>query len=249
VWNGKTVCVVLPTLNEKDSIRGAIEGFFSTGYVDHVLVVNNNAAAGTTEEVAKTRAREVFETVQGYGASMRRGLRDADGDLIIVSEPDGTFAEADIVKLLAYSDECEAVYGTRTVRTMIWEGANMGLFLKWGNWAVAKLAEALFNTEHLSDVGCTLRLIHRDALRRIEPHFRLTGSAFGLEMMLISIVTKQRMVQIPVNYRARVGKSSVTGDFWKAFRLGCEMIVLILRYRLASLGRKPGLSDRVKATP
>jgi len=68
-------------------------------------------------------------------------------------------------------------------------------------------------------------------------------------MMLISIVTKQRMVQIPVNYRARVGKSSVTGDFWKAFRLGCEMIVLILRYRLASLGRKPGLSDRVKATP
>jgi len=97
VWNGKTVCVVLPTLNEKDSIRGAIEGFFSTGYVDHVLVVNNNAAAGTTEEVAKTRAREVFETVQGYGASMRRGLRDADGDLIIVSEPDGSFAEADIV--------------------------------------------------------------------------------------------------------------------------------------------------------
>jgi glycosyltransferase involved in cell wall biosynthesis len=248
VWNGKTVCVVLPTLNEKDSIRAAIDGFFSTGYVDDVLVVNNNAAAGTTEEVAKTRAREVFEPLQGYGSSMRRGLRDADADLIIVSEPDGTFAEADIVKLLAYSDECVAVYGTRTVRTMIWEGANMGLFLKWGNWAVAKLAEALFNTEHLSDVGCTLRLIHRDALRQIEPHFRLTGSAFGLEMMMISIVTRQRMVQIPVNYMARVGKSSVTGDFWKAFRLGCEMIVLILRYRLGSLGRRPALADRAKAT-
>ena len=37
----------------------------------------------------------------------------------------------------------------------------MGLLLKWGNWAVAKLVEALFNTSHLSDVGCTYKLLHR----------------------------------------------------------------------------------------
>ena len=35
------------------------------------------------------------------------------------------------------------MFGTRTTREMIWGGANMGLFLKWGNWAVAKLVEAL----------------------------------------------------------------------------------------------------------
>ena len=39
-------------------------------------------------------------------------------------------------------------------------------------------------------------------------------------------------VEIPVNYRARVGESSVTGDLWKAFRLGMQMIALVLRYRL-----------------
>jgi glycosyltransferase involved in cell wall biosynthesis len=239
MWKNKSVCVVLPTYNEKDSIRASIEALFRTGYVDDVLVVNNNAAPGTSEEVAMTNAREVFEPLQGYGSAIQRGFREATSDLIVVCEPDGTFAESDIVKLLAYSDECEVVYGTRTVKTMIWDGANMGLFLKWGNWAVAKLVEALFNTEHLSDVGCTLRLVRKEALPRIQSRFRLNGSAFGLEMMLWSIVTGHRMVQIPVNYKARVGRSSVTGDLWKAFVLGCEMILLVFRFRLASIGRRP----------
>ena len=36
-----------------------------------------------------------------------------------------------------------------------------GLVPAWGNWAVAKLIELLFNTSHLSDVGCTYRLLRR----------------------------------------------------------------------------------------
>ena len=59
----------------------------------------------------------------------------------MLAEPDGTFLPRDIVKLLAYSDDCDAVFGTRTTRELIWRGANMGAFLKWGNWAVAKLVE------------------------------------------------------------------------------------------------------------
>ena len=40
---------------------------------------------------------------------------------------------------------------------------------KWGNWAVAKLVEALFNTSHLSDVGCTYKLLHRALAQRLLP--------------------------------------------------------------------------------
>src|SRR5947209_4136457 len=101
MWHDKTVSVILPTYNERDSIRAAVDGFFATGYVDEVVVINNNAALGTSEEVAKTRAREVFEATQGYGSAIRRGFREARGDLIVLSEPDGTFSERDIVKLLA----------------------------------------------------------------------------------------------------------------------------------------------------
>jgi len=234
MWFGRSVSVILPTYNERDSIRASIESFEATGVVDEIVVVNNNAAPGTSAEVARTRAREVHEPRQGYGAAIRRGFREARGDLIIVCEPDGTFRGQDVFKLLAYADDFEVVYGSRTVKELIWEGANMGLFLKWGNYAVAKLMEVLFNTTSLTDVGCTMRCIRREALERIEPFFTVDGSFFGPEMMVLSILKKMRMIQIPVNYTERIGDSSVTGSHWVAFRLGLRMIALILSYRLRS---------------
>jgi glycosyltransferase involved in cell wall biosynthesis len=234
MWCGKSVSLILPTYNEKDSIRASVEEFYATGLLDEIIVVNNNAAAGTSENIADTPAREVFESIQGYGAAIRCGFREAKGDLVIVAEPDGTFRGHDLRKMLAYAEDFEVVYGSRTVKELIWEGANMGLFLKWGNYAVAKLMEFLFNTTSLTDVGCTMRCIHRETLRELEPFFTVNGSFFGPEMMVISILKNKRMIQVPVNYTKRVGTSSVTGNLPVAAHLGLQMIGLILRYRLMS---------------
>lgn len=246
MWQGKTVSVVLPTYNEKDSIRASIREFEASGIVDEIVVVNNNAAEGTSEEVAPTSAREVLETEQGYGAAIRRGFRETSGDLVIVSEPDGTFCGRDVYKLLAYAEDFEVVYGSRTVKELIWEGANMGAFLKWGNYAVAKLMELLFNTTSLTDVGCTMRCIRRESLARIQPYFTVSGSFFGPEMMVLTILTEMKVIQIPVNYTERVGHSSVTGNTWVAFKLGLQMIGLILSYRVRSWLR-PGDFDAARA--
>lgn len=234
MWNGKRVSVIFPTYNEKDSIREAIEGFFASGFVDEVLVVNNNAAAGTDEEVGQTTARLVYENRQGYGYAIWKGLDEATGDLLIISEPDGTFSGRDVVKLLAFSDDLPVVFGTRTAREFVWEGANMGIFLKWGNYAVGKLMEFLFNTTFLSDVGCTMRLIRREVYDQVRPQFTVGDSSFGPHLMLLIILNGIRFVEIPVNYRKRVGQSSVTGSKMKAFFLGMQMIFMILRYRILS---------------
>lgn len=249
MWCGERVSLILPTYNERDSIRASIEEFEATELIDEIIVVNNNAAEGTSEEVAKTGAREVMEPTQGYGAAIRRGFREATGDYIIVSEPDGTFRGRDTRKLLAFAEDFEVVYGSRTVKELIWEGANMGLFLKWGNYAVAKLMEALFNTTSLSDVGCTMRCVRRDALRRIEPFFTVNGSFFGPEMMVLSILKRMKIVQVPVNYTKRIGSSSVTGNHWVAFRLGLRMILLILSYRWRGWVAPGHFRDRVEVPP
>jgi glycosyltransferase involved in cell wall biosynthesis len=229
---GSSVSVVLPTYNEKDSIRSVIRDFESLDIVDEILVVNNNAVAGTSEEVAATSASEVFEAVQGYGSAIRRGLREARGDLLVVCEPDGTFAPGDLHKLLAYVGDVDIVYGSRTVANFIWKGANMGRFLKWGNWATAKLLEMLFNTNSLSDIGCTFRVARRQAIEKMEPHFAVRSNFFGPEMMILGYRLGLRSVQIPLNYRERVGRSSVTGDLKRALKLGLQMIVLIVGMRL-----------------
>lgn len=228
MWNGKTVSVIFPTYNEKESIYDAIQEFNATGWIDEIVVINNNAAPGTAEEVARTSARQVFETKQGYGYALRRGMAEATGDLILWAEPDGTFVGKDVEKLLVYSNDFPVVFGTRTCTSLIGSGANMGMFLRYGNVFVAKLLEALFNTYTLTDVGCTMRVMSREALQIMQPHFRSGSSYFGLEFMLLTIVCGFDFVQIPVTYRSRVGESSVTGDFNKAFALGMQMIFYVV---------------------
>jgi glycosyltransferase involved in cell wall biosynthesis len=244
VWHSQKVSVVLMTYAEKASIRETIKGFFATGVVDEVVVVDNNAEAGTQDRVAGTGARTVHEPRQGYGYATQRGLAEATGDLIVLCEPDGTFLPGDIFKLLVYSDDCDVVLGTRTTRELLWHGANMGGLLRWGNWAVAKLIEVLFDTSHLSDVGCTYRLLRREALEAVEHRFTVGGSHFGPELMLLCLTSNLRIIEIPVNYLPRVGTSSVTGDLGKAIRLGLRMVALILSFRLRTLHRRrerPGI--------
>lgn len=235
MWKKKKVSVIFSTYNEKDSIRKAIEDMYATGVVDEVIVINNNAAAGTDDEVGKTKARLIHEKRQGYGWGYRRGLKEAKGDLLIMSEPDGTFVAKDILKLLEYSEDFDVVFGTRTTSATIGEDANMGLFLKWGNWFVSKLMEVFFLTTHLSDAGCTLRLLKRRSYDRIKRRFRTGDSYFGLEMMLLIIDARIKFVEIPIHYRKRVGESAVTGSFFKAFKLGLMMIYTIFSFKIRKI--------------
>jgi hypothetical protein len=156
---------------------------------------------------------------------------EAAGELIVLAEPDGTFLAEDILKLLVYSGECDVVFGTRTTRELIWAGANMAPFLRWGNWAVAKLIEVLYNTSHLSDVGCTYRLLRAETAAKVAEAMTVGGNHAGAEIMLLTILSGARFVEVPVNYLPRVGISSVTGHPIKALHVGLQMIGLVLRMR------------------
>jgi glycosyltransferase involved in cell wall biosynthesis len=229
VYNNKSISVVISTFKERLSIRKFVEEVEGLGVIDEVIVVNNNAEEGTDDEVKETNAKLFYETRQGYGYGYSKGLEKARGDLIIMTEADGTFEPNDFLKLLIYSDDFPVVFGTRTSSHAIGSGANMGLFLKWGNWFVAKMIEILFLSTQLSDVGCTTRLISRKSLDEIKPFFTVNYSHFGLEIMLLVITGKIRFVEIPLKYNKRIGESSVTGNFYKSFKLGIIMIAFVFK--------------------
>ena len=151
---------------------------------------------------------------------------------LVLAEPDGTFIGKDVLKLLAYADDFDLVLGTRTTRELIWHGANMGWQLRWGNWIVAKLLQVLFDGPSLSDCGCTLRLIRRAAAQRMLRRFTVGGSHFLPEMVCLALLLGLRIVEVPVNYRRRVGDSKITGSTAAALGVGARMIALVLRYRI-----------------
>jgi glycosyltransferase involved in cell wall biosynthesis len=232
MWSGQTISVIFPAYNEAPNIRSAIRDFQSVGIVDEILVVDNNSTDGTGTMAAEEKARVVCETRQGYGWALRRGLREATGEWIALCEPDGTFLARDLIKLLAYSEDFRFILGTRTAREMIWAEANMGWFLRWGNKSVAKLLQVLFKGPSLSDCGCTFRLIHRSVRDRLQDRLTVGGSHFLVDLTIQALKIGTPAIEIPLNYRRRIGQSKITGSLSGSMRTGLRMLWLILRERL-----------------
>lgn len=242
MFKGKTLSVVMPAYNEEEAISQTVSDFLAVGFVDEVVVVDNNSKDQTAKLAQQSGARVVLETEQGYGHACQRALREASTDLVVLIEPDGTFLPRDITKFLAYADDFDVIFGSRTSKSCILAGSNMGYFLRYGNWAVAKLLEYLHNGPCLTDVGCTYKMFRREVIKDVERLWSVGGSAFSPESMITSIRRGWKCVEIPVNYGQRVGTSKITGKFSRAFKLGLGMVWLILVYRFKPIGRHTGRS-------
>lgn len=238
MWHGKTVSVVFSTYWEKASIRKAIEDYFATGFVDEVVVVNNNAEQGTDEEVEKTKARLVYEKKQGYGYGYQRGIREATGDYVFLSEPDGTYAASDLERFLVYAKDFPVVVGTRTNQSAILDGAAMGLLRKLANVFEAKIIEVLFATNSLTEIGCTCKLFQRDALMRLSTLWRTTNALFATELLLLVITQRIKFIEIPITFRERVGESQLTSRWYQLAKWGLHILWFILSFWFAWIFKK-----------
>jgi glycosyltransferase involved in cell wall biosynthesis len=222
MYNGKTVSVVMPAYNEEKGIGTVVRSFLSVPEVDEVMVVDNNSADKTGEIAAAAGATVIPERLKGYGYASQTALRSANSEYIIIVESDLTFRAEDVRKFLAYADDFDVVFGSRTSKSCIWEGSNMGPFLRYGNWAVGKLLEYVHNGPCLTDVGCTYKLLRRQALQHLLPMFTVGRSHFSPELMILAIRSHLNCVEIPVHYGPRAGISKITG---------LRMIAMIVCYR------------------
>ena len=106
----------------------------------------------------------------------------------------------------------------------------MEWFLRWGNWAVAKLVEALFNTSHLSDVGCSYRLFTREMADLIAAEMKIGGNHAGAEILLLDDHLRRPLRRDPRQLPAPGRHARLaTGNLGAAISIGLRMILLILR--------------------
>lgn len=233
MYKGKKVSLVFPAYNEDENIGAAIKDFQSVKLVDEIIVVDNNSRDKTSRIAKKAGAKVVLETNQGYGFALRRGLKEARGDLIVLCEPDATFSAEDLPKLLSLTDEYDLVMGTRTNIQYIRNGANMGHFLRFGNKSVAKFMQLLYGIPNLSDCGCTFRVFHKPILKRINPYFNVGSSHFLPESVILTKLAGGKIIEIPVHYGKRIGESKITGSFKKTVKVGLNMLGVILKYKIS----------------
>lgn len=239
------VSVVVPAYNEEETIAQVVADFIASDFVDEVVVVDNNCKDATAELAAGAGAIVVAESAPGYGCALRAGLDAATGDILVLTEADGSFIADDIIKLLVYTGDAGLVLGTRTTKQMVEQGANMGFILRWGNVVAAKILELLWYIPHeprLTDVGCTYRAIWKETYAKIRPGLTEAGPGFSPEMMCECLRRDVRLIEVPVSYHAREGgESAHSGGVMPVIRTAMKMFSCIFRKRLS--GRPQPGSD------
>ena len=233
MFRGKTVSLVIPAYNEEVPIPSVVEEFRSNSLLDEILVVDNKCTDRTAELARAAGARVISETRPGYGQALRAGMDAAKGEILVLTEADGSFRARDVDKLLIYLEDASMIMGTRTTKQMVEQGANMRGALRWGNVFMAKFLQLLFMHPHgprFTDVGCSFRALTSEAWRRMRDGTREPGPAFSPEMMCAALLADCRVVEVPVTYSRRAGGESKHSDTlgrqahtaWAMFKTICR---------------------------
>lgn len=246
MYDDHRVSLIIPAYNEESTVAEVIQDFKTQPSLDEIIVVDNNSKDRTVEIAKQEGARVIHETKQGYGNALRTGMDQAEGEILILSEADGSFRSSDVKKFLAYIEDADMVIGTRTTKQMIDQGARMNFVIRMANVLWAKLLQMLWfltNETRFTDVGCTYRAIWKKTYLKIRPGLQATGADFSPEMMAEALHQRVKIVEIPVRYYQRSGgvsKHSVS--YYHLARTAMRMLVTVIRKKFESTTRPPAES-------
>jgi glycosyltransferase involved in cell wall biosynthesis len=202
-----SVTVVIPALNEEETIVGVLDGIPGT-IADLVIVVDNGSTDATARLAQAHGALVVREDRRGYGAACYAGFQTTSAEVVVFMDGDGADNPVQIADLVApiLSDEADLVIGSRT-RGEVERGALLP-HARFGNWLAALLMRALYGLR-VTDLG-PFRAIRRSVLAELDMQEMTYG--WPTEMMVKAAKNGYRVMEIPVDYRRRAGgRSKISG--------------------------------------
>jgi glycosyltransferase involved in cell wall biosynthesis len=205
--------VVIPAYNEEDGITAIVERVLAVRPelagvgVDLDLVVVDDGSVDRTAEMvmACPGARLVRHPAnRGYGAALKTGFSAARGDLLGFLDADGTYPPE------SFPDLCrEALAGADLVVGSRRSGAEseMPVVRRVGNLLWSNLVTLLGN-HRVVDPASGMRVFRREALERLYP--LPDGLNFTPVMSTRAIHEGVRLVEVPIPYTERVGRSKLS---------------------------------------
>jgi glycosyltransferase involved in cell wall biosynthesis len=223
------VSVIIPTRNEALALKYVLADI-PASLVTEVLVVDNNSTDGTPEIAAQMGARVVQEPRRGYGQACLTGLAQVSSpDVVVFLDGDYSDRPLELPLLIAPITEGRAditvgsrLTGKRATGALPWHSA-------FGNRLAAGLITLLYGIK-ISDLG-PFRAARVDVLRALA--LEETTYGWAVEMILKGAIGGFRIVEVPVSYYPRIGKSKISGTFRGTAGAAWFILSLIARYHFS----------------
>ena len=218
--------VIVPCYNEERAVGQTIEHLLaneSDRSTFEIIVVNDGSTDGTRailEGYAERHANVHLlnhENNQGYGASLKTGIRKARAELIAITDADGTYPNERLPELVAACAEYDMVVGSRTADDVTYSKlrASAKFFMqRWMSW-IAR--------QHIPDINSGMRVFRKSVVESfigILPD----GFSFTVTITLAMLTNYRPTLFVPITYHERIGESKL-----RPFRDTLHFVTLILR--------------------
>lgn len=221
--------VIIPAYNEQDFIANVINDI--PKLVDEVIVVSNNSTDLTEVNAKNAGATVLQENNKGYGYACLKGMdyiakQDSKPDIVVFLDGDYSDYPEELTKIVApiIDQNMDFVIGAR-VKNLREEGSMMPQQV-FGNWLATTLMSLFFGAK-FSDLG-PFRAIKYDKLLALNMVDKTYG--WTVEMQLKVLKQKLSYIEVPVNYRNRIGVSKVSGTIKGSIFAGVKILTWIFKY-------------------
>jgi len=200
-----SLTIVMPVYNERETLRTALDRLLAVEMPlpTEVLVVDDGSTDGCIDTIEDLVASGAVRLVvqdpnQGKGAALRRGIAEAEGELLTILDADLEYDPADFPALLRpiLDREARVVYGARSYGGH----AAYSFWFVIGNKMLALWASFLFDA-WLTDIETCLKVAPTEVWRKVD----LRSDGFGIEAELTGKLLKlrERIFEVPISYKAR----------------------------------------------
>lgn len=224
------ICVIIPAFNEENAV-GKVLNDIPKHLVHEIVVVNNNSNDQTATVAADCGATVLDERKQGYGAACLKGIeyfknKTEKPDIIVFIDADYSDYPEEMKLLVKpiLENDADMVIGSRALGKR--QKGSMTFPQIFGNWLATNLIY-LFYKVRFTDLG-PFRAIKWESLLQLNMVDKTYG--WTVEMQVKAAKQNLKSVEIPVNYRTRVGFSKISGTIKGTVLAGYKIITTIFKY-------------------
>jgi glycosyltransferase involved in cell wall biosynthesis len=198
--NGKELTILIPCLDEADTIAVCIERarkLLSDHGIDGEVLISDNGSTDSSRDVSgKAGARVVICETKGYGAALRFGIENAAGRFVLMGDADDSYHFDEAFPMIEKLREGYDVCMGNRFKGKIHRGAMPFLHKYLGNPVLTAIGRILFGIRQ-GDFHCGMRAFRKDKINAID--FTTIGMEWASEMIIRSKLAGLKITEVPVN--------------------------------------------------